>query len=89
MLWRKWTTEAEPPALAELEVPYWLTRTVEAANASFLRMLARLPGLLRSAWRLAWRTSRGATLAVVLLHLGAGLASAVSLVNVVGVLDGL
>nr|MDT0662159.1 ABC transporter ATP-binding protein [Micromonospora sp. DSM 115978] len=75
--------------LAEIEIPYWLTGTAEAANATFWRMLRRLPSLLRQASGLAWRTSRAATTAVVVLHIGAGLASAVSLVNVVGVLDGL
>ncbi|HYN94823.1 MAG TPA: ABC transporter ATP-binding protein, partial [Pilimelia sp.] len=74
---------------AEMEVPYWLTGTAEAANATFARMLVRLPALLRDAWRLAWQTSPAATLAVTLLHLGAGVASAVTLVNVAGVLDGL
>jgi ATP-binding cassette, subfamily B, bacterial len=73
----------------ELEIPYWLTATAEAASASFWRMLRRLPGLLRQAWRLAWQTSRRDTVAVVGFQLAAGVAGAVGLVNVVGVLDGL
>ena len=73
----------------ELAIPYWLTATAEAASASFGRMLRRLPGLLRQAWRLAWQTSPAITLAVVGLEVAAGVASAVGLVNVVGVLDGL
>ncbi|WP_229836970.1 ABC transporter ATP-binding protein, partial [Dactylosporangium sucinum] len=73
----------------ELAVPYWLTATTEAAAASFLQMARRLPGLLAKAWRLAWTTSRRNTLAVVCFQVGAGIASGIGLVNVVGVLDGL
>ncbi len=74
---------------AELTVPYWLTSTEEAANSTFLRMLRRLPRLLRDAWRLAWRAGPGTTVAVVGLQVSAGVASAVGLLGVVGVLDGL
>ena len=49
----------------ELALPYWLTSTEEAANTSFLRMLRRLPRLLREAWLLAWQASRRTTAAVV------------------------
>jgi ATP-binding cassette subfamily B protein len=73
----------------ELTVPYWLTSTAEAANTTFLRMLRRLPSLLRQAWDLAWQTDRRTTCAVVGFELAAGAASAVGLVSVVGVLDGL
>ena len=79
----------EPSPADELAVPYWLTATAQAVSASFAGMLRRLPGLLRQAWRLAWQTSRADTLAVVGFGLGAGVASGVGLVNVVGVLDGL
>src|SRR3954452_11706973 len=74
---------------ADLTVPYWLTSTEEAANTTFLRMVRRLPRLLREAWLLAWRTSPGTTAAVVTLQLAAGLASAVGLLSVVGVFNGL
>ncbi|GAA3941729.1 ABC transporter ATP-binding protein [Actinoplanes auranticolor] len=74
---------------AELALPYWLTSTEEAANTTFLRMLRRLPRLLRSAWSLAWQASRRTTIAVVALQLSAGVASAVGLISVVGVFDGL
>jgi ATP-binding cassette subfamily B protein len=74
---------------AELALPYWLTSTEEAANTTFLRMVRRLPRLLRDAWLLAWHASPGTTLAVLLLQLGAGVASAAGLLSVVGVFDGL
>ncbi|WP_436522165.1 ABC transporter ATP-binding protein [Actinoplanes sp. HUAS TT8] len=74
---------------AELDLPYWLTSTQEAANTTFLQMLRRLPGLLRSAWLLAWRSSPGTTAAVLTLQLAAGAASALGLISVVGVFDGL
>lgn len=73
----------------ELDLPYWLTSTQEAANTTFLRMLRRLPGLLRSAWLLAWRASARTTAAVLTLQLAAGAASALGLISVVGVFDGL
>ena len=73
----------------ELALPYWLTSTEEAANTTFLRMFRRLPRLLRSAWSLAWQASRRTTIAVVTLQLAAGVASAVGLISVVGVFDGL
>ncbi|MFI7597651.1 ABC transporter ATP-binding protein [Actinoplanes sp. NPDC049681] len=73
----------------ELALPYWLTSTEEAANTSFLQMFRRLPRLLRAAWSLAWRASPGTTTAVVVLQLLGGLASAVGLISVVGVFDGL
>ncbi|GAA2465732.1 multidrug ABC transporter permease [Winogradskya humida] len=73
----------------ELALPYWLTSTEEAANTSFLRMFRRLPRLLSSAWALAWQASPGTTLSVVVLHLLGGVASAVGLISVVGVFDGL
>ncbi|MEH1127545.1 ABC transporter ATP-binding protein [Micromonospora sp. CPCC 206061] len=79
----------ESPSDDELKVPYWLTATAEAANATFWRMLRRLPSLLAQAWRLAWRASPGTTLALVGFQVAGGVASAVSLVSVVGVLDGL
>ncbi|MEJ3745271.1 ATP-binding cassette domain-containing protein [Actinomycetes bacterium KLBMP 9797] len=79
----------DSPADDELKVPYWLTATAAAANASFLRMLRRLPSLLRQAWLLAWRASPRTTLALVGFQVAGGVASAVSLVSVVGVLDGL
>jgi ATP-binding cassette subfamily B protein len=87
-------TDQEPATPArdaqdELAVPYWLTATAEAASASFGRMLRRLPSLLGQAWQLAWQTSRRTTLAVVAFGLGSGVAGAIGLVNVVGVLDGL
>lgn len=73
----------------ELKVPYWLTATAEAANATFWRMLRRLPHLLGRAWRLAWQASPRHTIQVVGFELAAGVANAVGLVSVVGVLDGL
>jgi ATP-binding cassette subfamily B protein len=73
----------------DLKVPYWLTSTAEAANTTFLRMLRRLPRLLRQAWLLAWRASPGSTVAVVGLQVAAGIAGAVGLISVVGVFDGL
>src|SRR6266576_6998885 len=56
----------------ELELPYWLTGTEEAANTTFVQMLRRLPRLLRDAWLLAWRASRGTTVAVVGFQIAAG-----------------
>jgi ATP-binding cassette subfamily B protein len=73
----------------ELALPYWLTSTEEAANTTFLRMLRRLPKLLHEAWLLAWRASPGTTAAVVVLQIAGGVASAVGLISVVGVFDGL
>ncbi|MFI5838521.1 ABC transporter ATP-binding protein [Catenuloplanes sp. NPDC051500] len=83
------TVDADTDEDVELEVPYYLKSSVEAASAGFWRMLRRLPRLLQEAWRLAWESSRGITLAVVLLQLAAGVVGAVGLVSVVGVLDGL
>ena len=68
----------------ELKVPYWLTSTAEAANTTFLRMLRRLPGLLRAAWLLGWRTDPRTTTAVVVLQLLSGAVNAVGLISVVG-----
>ncbi|WP_229073809.1 ABC transporter ATP-binding protein [Actinoplanes sp. DH11] len=73
----------------ELAVPYWLTSTEEAANTTFLRMLRRLPRLLRDAWLLAWRASARTTAAVLVLQLTAGVAAALGLISVVGVFEGL
>jgi ATP-binding cassette subfamily B protein len=73
----------------ELELPYWLTSTEEAANTTFLHMARRLPKLLGEAWLLAWRAGPGTTAAVVALQVAAGVASAVGLISVVGVFDGL
>ena len=73
----------------ELELPYWLTSTEEAANTTFLQMMRRLPRLLRDAWMLGWRASRRTTAAVLILQLAAGVAAALGLISVVGVLDGL
>ncbi|WP_239162892.1 ABC transporter ATP-binding protein [Paractinoplanes rishiriensis] len=72
-----------------MELPYWLTSTEEAANTSFARMLQRLPALLREAWLLGWRADKRTTVAVVILQLAGGVASAVGLISVVGVFDGL
>ena len=74
---------------AELSLPYWLTSTEEAANTSFLRMVCRLPRLLREAWRLAWRADPRNTAAVVVFQIAAGVAGAVGMISVVGVFDGL
>ena len=74
---------------AELSVPYWLTSTEEAANTTFLRMVRRLPRLLRDAWLLAWHANPATTAGVLVLQLAAGVASAVGLLSVVGVFDGL
>ncbi|GIF21096.1 ATP-binding cassette subfamily B protein [Actinoplanes tereljensis] len=73
----------------ELELPYWLTSTEEAANTSFLRMMRRLPKLLRDAWVIAWQADRRTTAAVAGLQVAGGVASAVGLISVVGVFDGL
>jgi ATP-binding cassette subfamily B protein len=73
----------------ELALPYWLTSTEEAANTTFLQMVRRLPALLREAWLLGWRASRRTTAAVLILQVAAGVAAAVGLISVVGVLDGL
>jgi ATP-binding cassette subfamily B protein len=81
--------ETEPVPEADLTVPYWLISTEEAANSTFLRMLRRLPRLLRDAWLLAWHAGKGTTIAVVGLQIGAGIASAVGLLSVVGVFQGL
>ncbi|SDT64428.1 ABC transporter ATP-binding protein [Actinoplanes derwentensis] len=73
----------------ELALPYWLTSTEEAANTTFLQMVRRLPRLLREAWLLAWRASPRTTLAVLASQVAGGVAAAVGLISVVGVLDGL
>ncbi|MEU4216369.1 ABC transporter ATP-binding protein [Actinoplanes sp. NPDC026623] len=73
----------------ELALPYWLTSTEEAANTTFLRMFRRLPRLLRSAWSLAWQAGRRTTVAVAGLQLSAGVASAIGIISVVGVFNGL
>ncbi|MFI6075434.1 ABC transporter ATP-binding protein [Actinoplanes sp. NPDC051343] len=74
---------------AELTLPYWLTSTEEAANTTFFTMLRRLPKLLREAWLLAWRASRLTTVLVVVSQIFGGVASAVGLISVVGVFNGL
>ena len=73
----------------ELALPYWLTSTEEAANTTFLRMLRRLPNLLYEAWLLGWRADPRTTAAVVVFQVLGGVASAVGLISVVGVFDGL
>ncbi|SNY32936.1 ABC transporter ATP-binding protein [Paractinoplanes atraurantiacus] len=73
----------------ELSLPYWLTSTEEAANTSFWQMLKRLPRLLREAWLLAWRADRRTTAALLVCQIAAGVASAVGMMSVVGVFDGL
>jgi ATP-binding cassette subfamily B protein len=73
----------------ELALPYWLTSTEEAANTTFLRMFRRLPRLLRAAWSLAWQAGRRTTLAVACLQLAAGVVSAIGIISVVGVFNGL
>ena len=73
----------------ELALPYWLTSTEEAANTTFLTMLKRLPRLLREAWLLAWQASRRTTVAVVVFQILGGAASAVGMISVVGVFNGL
>ncbi|BBH66851.1 multidrug ABC transporter permease [Actinoplanes sp. OR16] len=73
----------------ELDLPYWLTSTQEAANTTFLQMVRRLPRLLRDAWMLAWRASPRTTTAVLVLQLAAGAAAALGLISVVGVFEGL
>jgi ATP-binding cassette subfamily B protein len=52
-------------------------------------MLRRLPHLLAQGSRLAWRANRRTTMAVAGFQIAGGVASAVGLVSVVGVLDGL
>lgn len=74
---------------AELALPYWLTSTEEAANTSFLSMMRRLPSLLREAWLLAWRASPFTTASLAVFQVLGGVASAVGLISVVGVFDGL
>ena len=74
---------------AELALPYWLTSTEEAANTGFAGMARRLPSLLRAAWSLAWEAGRRTTIAVILLQLASGVVSAIGLISVVGVFDGL
>src|SRR5207244_7595649 len=66
-----------------------LTKTEEAADTSFLSMLRRLPALLKEAWLLAWRAGPRTITAVVVLQIAGGVASAVGLISVVGVFDGL
>ncbi|AEV82562.1 ABC transporter ATP-binding protein [Actinoplanes sp. SE50] len=89
------TTEDDQPVVleaggeGELELPYWLTSTQEAADTTFLQMLRRLPRLLRQAWLLGWRASPGTTVAVLVLQVAAGVAGALGLISVVGVFDGL
>jgi ATP-binding cassette, subfamily B, bacterial len=73
----------------ELALPYWLTSTEEAANTTFLKMLRRLPALLKEAWLLAWRANRATTAAVVVFQIVGGAASALGLISVVGVFNGL
>ncbi|BCY06522.1 ABC transporter ATP-binding protein [Actinoplanes sp. L3-i22] len=73
----------------ELDLPYWLTSTQEAANTGFLRMLRRLPSLLGAAWLLAWRANPRLAAAVLTLQVAGGAVSAVGLISVVGVFDGL
>jgi ATP-binding cassette subfamily B protein len=52
-------------------------------------MARRLPSLLRAAWSLAWEAGRRTIVAVILLQLASGVVSAVGLISVVGVFDGL
>jgi ATP-binding cassette subfamily B protein len=74
---------------SELTLPYWLTSTSEAAGTGFLAMLRRLPKLLLSAWRIAWEASPRTTTSVIVLQVLSGVVSAVGLISVVGVFDGL
>jgi ATP-binding cassette subfamily B protein len=73
----------------ELALPYWLTSTEEAANTSFWTMVRRLPKLLGEAWLLAWRADRFTTASVAVLQIASGAASALGLISVVGVFNGL
>ncbi|HWS36797.1 MAG TPA: ATP-binding cassette domain-containing protein [Actinoplanes sp.] len=73
----------------ELALPYWLISNEETGTAGVLQMARRLPGLLLEAWRLAWRASPRTASAVLVSQLAAGVAAAVGLISVVGVLDGL
>src|SRR3954463_2566271 len=73
----------------ELALPYWLTSTEEAANTSFGTMVRRLPQLLREAWLLAWRADPFTTASVGALQIAGGAASALGLISVVGVFNGL
>ncbi|MFG1608267.1 ABC transporter ATP-binding protein [Actinoplanes sp. NPDC049265] len=74
---------------SELSLPYWLTSTSEAASTGFLAMLRRLPKLLLAAWRIAWEASPRTTAAVIVLQVLSGVVSAIGLISVVGVFDGL
>jgi len=73
----------------ELDLPYWLTSTEEAANTSFGRMLRRLPKLLGEAWLLAWRADPWTAAGLAVLQIAAGAASALGVISVVGVFNGL
>jgi len=73
----------------ELALPYWLTSTEEAANTSFRTMVRRLPKLLGEAWLLAWRADPFTTACVAVLQIAGGAASALGLISVVGVFNGL
>src|SRR3954464_316392 len=73
----------------ELALPYWLTSTEEAANTSFGTMVRRLPRLLGEAWLLAWRADPFTTVSVAVLQIAGGAASALGLLSVVGVFNGL
>ncbi|MBU2670946.1 ABC transporter ATP-binding protein/permease [Actinoplanes bogorensis] len=52
-------------------------------------MARRLPRLLGQAWLLAWRADRRTSVALVVAQIVGGVASAVGMISVVGVLDGL
>ncbi|MFC7273355.1 ATP-binding cassette domain-containing protein [Paractinoplanes rhizophilus] len=73
----------------ELDVSHWLVTYQEVAGTPFLRALRRLPSLLREAWLLAWRADPRTAAAVAFFQVAAGAASAVGLISVVGVFDGL
>src|SRR3954469_6831402 len=73
----------------ELALPYWLTSTEEAANTSFWTMVRRLPKLLGEAWLLAWRADRFTTASVAVLQIASGAASALGLISVLGIFNGL
>jgi ATP-binding cassette subfamily B protein len=58
--------------IGEMDQPPWLAHEGEAAGAGLLRMLRKLPGLVRRAFALAWEASRGLVVTVAAFQIVSG-----------------
>jgi ATP-binding cassette, subfamily B, bacterial len=69
-------------SLPEMEIPGWYVHAEEIAETGFIRMLRRLPYLVRRALRLAWQASPALTLLTLGLNIASGAALTFGLVAI-------